>query len=287
VGHELEGDQRDAAPLTPEKRIYDTPAKNMKAAGVAMEELLYLDGDAFERQRQRCKMLVGTVNKHQLELDPDGVVSLMVSDTKSHGSSHPSQLEKAGAANGGRGDDGAQSANNGGNRKAQRTASQASKEPAASKAPVSERLGSRVLAEGDAHHRVDLLTETHAREEEGLAGPVCFGSRIRDENFPEKFVMPRDIQKYDGTTKPEDWLVDYSTAINIVGGNLRLAVRYVPLVLKGTARTWLNNLPKGSINTWLEFERAFVRNFSTTYQRPGWSRQLQSCVQALNESTRS
>jgi hypothetical protein len=287
VGRELEGDQRDAAPLTPEKGIYDTPAKNMKATGVAMEELLYLDGDAFERQRQRCKTLVGVANKQQLELDPDGVVSLMVSDTKSHGSSHPSRLEKAGAAKGGRGDDGAQSANNGGNRKTRRAASRASKEPAASKAPVSERLGSRVLAEGDARHRVDLLTKTRAREEEGLAGPMCFGSRIRDENFPEKFVMPCDIQKYDGTTKPEDWLVDYSTAINIAGGNLRLAVRYVPLVLKGTARTWLNSLPKGSINTWLEFERAFVRNFSTTYQRPGRSRQLQSCVQAPNESTRS
>jgi hypothetical protein len=63
VGRELEGDQRDAAPTAPEKRIYDTPAQNMKAAGVAMEELLYLDGDAFERQRQRCKMLVRAVNK--------------------------------------------------------------------------------------------------------------------------------------------------------------------------------------------------------------------------------
>jgi hypothetical protein len=107
VGHELEGDQRDAAPTAPEKRIYDTPAQNMKAAGVAMEELLHLDGDAFERQRQRCKTLVCAANKQQLELDPDGAVSLMVSDTKSHSSSHPSRLEKAGAAKGGKGDDGA------------------------------------------------------------------------------------------------------------------------------------------------------------------------------------
>lgn len=61
--------------------------------------------------------------------------------------------------------------------------------------------------------------------------------------------MPRDILKYDGTTKPKDWLVDYSTAINIAGGNLRLAVRYAPLVLKGTTRSWLNSLPKGSVNS--------------------------------------
>jgi hypothetical protein len=128
----------------------------------------------------------------------------MVSDTKSHGSSHPSRLEKAFAAKGDRGDDGAQSAHNGGNRKARRAASRASKEPAASKAPVAERLGSRILAEDDARHRVDLLTKSRTREEEGLSGLACFGARIRDENFPEKFVMPRDIQKYDGTTKPED-----------------------------------------------------------------------------------
>ena len=114
---------------------------------------------------------------------------------------------------------------------------------------MGERLGSRILADGDACHQVDLLTKSRAREEEGLSGAASFGSRIRDENFPEKFVMPRDIQKYDGTTKPEDWLVDYSTAINIAGGNLRLAARYVPLVLKGTARTWLNSLPKDSVNT--------------------------------------
>jgi hypothetical protein len=110
--------------------------------------------------------------------------------------------------------------NTGGNRKARRAASRAAQpDPAASKAPSSERLSSRVLGKDDARHRVDLLTESRFREEEGLAGPAFFGSRIRDENFPQKFVMPRDIQKYDGTTKPEDWLVDYSTAINIAGGN--------------------------------------------------------------------
>jgi hypothetical protein len=43
--------------------------------------------------------------------------------------------------------------------------------------------------------------------------------------------------------KPEDWLSDYVTAVDIVGGNKRTAVRYVSLMLIGSAQTWLNSLP--------------------------------------------
>ena len=51
VGRELDGDQPDTAPPAPAQRVYDTPAQNMKAAGVAMEELLLLEPgtDAYER----------------------------------------------------------------------------------------------------------------------------------------------------------------------------------------------------------------------------------------------
>ena len=50
--------------------------------------------------------------------------------------------------------------------------------------------------------------------------------------------------------KAEDWLIDYSTAISIANGNRRVAVKYVPLMLQGTARTWLNSLKPYSINRW-------------------------------------
>jgi hypothetical protein len=54
-----------------------------------------------------------------------------------------------------------------------------------------------------------------------------------------------------------------------VGGNRRLAVCYAPLMLQGLARMWMNNLPVGSINAWVDFEQAFVHNFTSTYKRPG------------------
>ena len=56
-------------------------------------------------------------------------------------------------------------------------------------------------------------------------------------------------------------------------------MRYAPLMLQGSARTWLNSLPAGSINTWVDFEQAFVRNFTGTYKRPGRPSQLVMCVQ--------
>ena len=105
-------------------------------------------------------------------------------------------------------------------------------------------------------------------EEEDDVSPPCFGPRICDEPFPKGFSLPRDTPKYNGSVKPEDWLVDYSTAVNIAYGNKRVAVKCVPLMLQGTARTWLNSLKPRSINSWVDFTEVFIRNFTNTYKRP-------------------
>jgi hypothetical protein len=55
-------------------------------------------------------------------------------------------------------------------------------------------------------------------------------------------------------------------------------------MLQGSARRWLNSLPPNSVNAWLDFEGAFVRNFTGTYQRPGQPRQLAGCVQGKDET---
>ena len=105
------------------------------------------------------------------------------------------------------------------------------------------RLGHREgVGENDARHRIDRLARSLALEEEDDVVPPCFGPRICDEPFPKGFSLPRDTQKYNGSVKPEDWLIDYSTAVSIANGNRRVAVKYVPLMLQGTARTWLNSL---------------------------------------------
>src|SRR3954463_10847753 len=76
------------------------------------------------------------------------------------------------------------------------------------------------------------------------------------------------------------------TAVRIAGGIRRLEVRYAPLMLQGSARTWLNTLPKDSVNCWEDFQSAFVHNFIGTYDRPNLPRQLALCVQGRDEPLR-
>ena len=104
-----------------------------------------------------------------------------------------------------------------------------------------------MIAENDPRHRIEQL-QKDLQEDKGHAGPACFGPRIRQEQFTKGFTLPRDTPKYNGSVKPEDWLTDYMAAVGIAGGNRRVAVRYAPLVLQGSARSWLNSLPSNNIN---------------------------------------
>src|SRR4051812_19731262 len=76
------------------------------------------------------------------------------------------------------------------------------------------------------------------------------------------------------------------TAVGIAGGSKRVAVRYAPLMLQGSARSWLNSLPPNSINCWNDFDDAFVRNFTGTYEHLGLPRHLTLCVQGKDEPLR-
>jgi hypothetical protein len=151
---------------------------------------------------------------------------------------------------------------------------------------VSLRVGEHVdPPKDDARHWLNQLADSKFDEEESLAGPVCFG-RIRNEPFPAKFVLPRDMPKYTGAVKPEDWLSDYVTTIDIAGGNKRTTVRYAPLMLTGSARTWLNSLSALQINSWHDFQEAFIKNFTGTYKRPPRPWQLALCKQGPDEPDR-
>jgi hypothetical protein len=56
---------------------------------------------------------------------------------------------------------------------------------------VSLRIGERVdPPKDDAHHQLNQLADSKFDEEESLAGPVCFGPRIRNKPFPAKFALP-------------------------------------------------------------------------------------------------
>ena len=97
-------------------------------------------------------------------------------------------------------------------------------------------------------------------------GPKCFGPRIRATKFPEGFAISRNIQAYDGIARPDTWLQDFFQACCIAkGGNSLVATRYLPLMLRKMARSWLNELPENTIHNWYDMQSAFFRNFEGTY----------------------
>ena len=61
--------------------------------------------------------------------------------------------------------------------------------------------------------------------------------------------------------------------------------KYLTMMLEGLARTWLNNLPPNSFNTWIELKEHLIKHFQGTCKRPVTIVDLQHCVQREGQST--
>ncbi|KAK1661764.1 hypothetical protein QYE76_049923 [Lolium multiflorum] len=302
---------RDGAPSpapSAELPVYNTPDKNMRAAQAAAEELNRLQGEELRRQTKRVTELLNAATRQAADPryvnaprashargaagnDREGARDSAESASPAPSRHHDSRATHAsssrpshqpGGSSRSRPPPSRNQEQDSGPRRHHRPAPEAS----GARQPAHSRLGPRIEP-ADARDRLDRLVESRIAEEEAPAGPKCFGPRIANEPTLEGFTLPRDTPKYDGTAKPEDWLQDYSTAVGIAKGNKRWAVRYSPLMLVGSARTWLNNLPAGSINGWLDFEAAFISNFTGTYRRPGRPQQLEMCKQGPDETDRA
>jgi hypothetical protein len=83
--------------------------------------------------------------------------------------------------------------------------------------PIASRLGPQSLAADDARFKLDRIYQTELVERQGAPGPMCFGPRIMGELAPYCFQLARGARTYNGSTRPEDWLEDYSIVVNIVG----------------------------------------------------------------------
>src|SRR3954471_2703558 len=134
----------------------------------------------------------------------------------------------------------------------------------------------------DARSRIDKI---HEAREGPYLGPRCFGPAIRSTTYPKGFRIDKTIKPYDGTAKPATWLQDYDNAVDIAGGNPNVAVKYLPLMLAGTARQWIDDLPEKCIYNWLDMQEAFTKNFEGTYKRPCTVDDLQRCVQEKDETS--
>ncbi|KAI4981460.1 hypothetical protein ZWY2020_021952 [Hordeum vulgare] len=94
------------------------------------------------------------------------------------------------------------------------------------------------------------------------------------------------ISKFTGESKPEAWQDDYRVAVQIGGGNNNVAMKHLPLMLDGSARAWLNQLPPSSIYYWADLARVFIKTFDDTCKRPAHLSELHHCIQKPSESLR-
>ena len=94
------------------------------------------------------------------------------------------------------------------------------------------------------------------------------------------------VSTFTRESKPDIWLEDYRVAAQIGGGNDNVATKHLPLMLEGLARAWLNQLAPGSIFSWEELARVFIKTFEGTCKRPAGLPELQHCVQKQNETLR-
>jgi hypothetical protein len=71
--------------------------------------------------------------------------------------------------------------------------------------------------------------------------------------------------------------------IEAAGGDDRVKDNYLPMALSGVIRSWLINLPEGSIYTWDQLCTMFIENFQGTCERPCTAETLKTIMQKHDE----
>src|ERR1041385_616360 len=224
-----------------QRPTYSTPDKNLRAAEQIALELEELEGDERREQSRRMRELIAAAKEQKIvamgnqNAEPEaskGTMRLNAGASQRPNASRQNRHQPAPS----RHDSKVRSNRPAASRRVEEPAVNSRRhdrpQQSAPRPDISTRLGPRQIGQNDARHRIELLEKKAQEDEEGEAGPSCFGHRIRTEKFPKGFTLPRDTPKYNGSVKPEDWLSDYLTAVRIAGGNRRVAVRYAPLMLQ-------------------------------------------------------
>jgi hypothetical protein len=116
-----------------------------------------------------------------------------------------------------------------------------------------------------------------------LEGVKAFSQDLKRVCWPLNF-KPLEIEKYDGSTNPVEWLKVYQLAIEATGGDSYIMSNYLSVCLSSSNRTWLLGLPVGSLHSWSHLCRMFTSNFHATCAHPGVDWDLASVVQKKGES---
>ena len=101
--------------------------------------------------------------------------------------------------------------------------------------------------------------------------------------WPNKFY-PGPIEKYDRTTNPKESIQIYKMVMEATSGDDYVTANFLPIVLKGSAQTWLMNLPECMVQSWNHLRQLFEANFHATYNHPRSEDDLVACIQKSNEN---
>jgi hypothetical protein len=78
----------------------------------------------------------------------------------------------------------------------------------------------------------------------------------------------------------------YATTVHAARGNERVMENWFPLALKPNARSWLMNLPEGTVKSWPDLCNQFIGAFEGRYKCPGVVSDLHNLVQKPGEMLR-
>ena len=95
------------------------------------------------------------------------------------------------------------------------------------------------------------------------AGCRAFTPELRSVAWPDKF-KPDLPPRYDDSHDPAEFLQLYELSIEVANGDEKVMANLFPMALKDGARSWLLNLPPGSISSWDEIRNHFIANFQGT-----------------------
>jgi hypothetical protein len=87
---------------------------------------------------------------------------------------------------------------------------------------------------------------------------ACFEPMVRGKRYPIPFRAPKEIEKYEPLLDPSVWIDLYPMVLGIVGHTDLLVARYLPLMMDGDTRQWVNILEPNNIDSWEEMRAAFV-----------------------------
>jgi hypothetical protein len=87
-----------------------------------------------------------------------------------------------------------------------------------------------------------------------------FTKRVDEYPLPAKFKVPQ-LETFDGFKDPLDYLDSFRTVMRLQGVSDEIMCRAFPTNLRGSARTWFNQLETGSIDTFAQLSRVFIDNF--------------------------